>query len=504
MPDGCVVIGPAEQTVSNRGNDNDAASRADFEVRAIVPQPISGTVRDDDGAPVAGVDGDPAPVRGGPATTTTAADGSYVFDNNPIGTGYTVTIVVPAGYTAGPGGTQIGGIAVTNAPSRRGRTSRWSTCLRVSGTVTGGGSGLGSGPGGAHRRRRWQPVHDCHHRQRVLRGGRAATGDYSLEVIPPDGWTTPGPQDITVPTGGLTGQDIALTRPGALGGAVTTDGAPSAGVTVAVDGPGGPLTLQTDTDGRYFVDDLPPGSYTITITVPGGTTATGPTTRTVTITAAGEVRGGQDFTLTTARAEPNRATTAQDVDVTVDVVGNDTPGTGQTFDLTSVVLTSPSATNGGRTLTVPGEGVYTIDSVTGAVTFDPEPGFSGQATPVGYQVSDTNGSTFRSTVTITVTLAVPPVPPVSPVPPVPPLPPVPPVPDDDVDLVLDKRAVSGTQARVGGTVRYKLTVRNKGTDAASRSTTLVDRLPAGLELVAARSRSWACTTRKAADTVSCV
>ena len=57
---------------------------------------------------------------------------------------------------------------------------------------------------------------------------------------------------------------------------------------------------------------------------------------------------------------------------------------------------------------------------------------------------------------------------------------------------------------MGGTVRYKLTVRNKGTDAASRSTTLVDRLPAGLELVAARSRSWACTTRKAADTVSCV
>ena len=80
-----------------------------------------------------------------------------------------------------------------------------------------------------------------------------------------------------------------------------------------------------------------------------------------------------------------------------------------------------------------------------------------------------------------------------------------PVPDDDdVDLVLDKRAVSGTQARVGGTVRYELTVRNKGTDAASRAITVVDRLPAGLELVAARSNGWACTTRKAADTVSCV
>ena len=116
VPDGCVVIGPAEQAVSNRGNDNDPASRADFDVRAIVPQPISGTVRDDDGAPVAGVTVTLAG-PGGPATTTTAADGSYLFDNNPIGTGYTVTIAVPAGYTAGPGGTQIGGIAVDERPS---------------------------------------------------------------------------------------------------------------------------------------------------------------------------------------------------------------------------------------------------------------------------------------------------------------------------------------------------------------------------------------------------
>ena len=55
VPAGCTVLGPAEQTVSNRGNDNAPASRADFDVRAIIPQPISGTVRDDDGAPVAGV-----------------------------------------------------------------------------------------------------------------------------------------------------------------------------------------------------------------------------------------------------------------------------------------------------------------------------------------------------------------------------------------------------------------------------------------------------------------
>ena len=294
VPDGCVVIGPAEQAVSNRGNDNDPASRADFEVRAIVPQPISGTVRDDDGAPVAGVTVTLAG-PGGPATTTTAADGSYLFDNNPIGTGYTVTIAVPAGYTAGPGGTQIGGIAVTNAPVP-GQDFTVVDLPAVSGTVTGAGSGLGGvqvvlTPAGGGTPSTTVTTGDGSYEVDGL-----PPGDYTLEVIPPDGWTAPGPQDITVPTGGLTGQDIALTVP-------VRSAAPS------------PLTTSTSSS-------------------------------------------------------------------------------------TSV----PSAAR--------------------------RPG--------------------------------------------------------------------------GGTVRYKLTVRNKGTDAASRSTTLVDRLPAGLELVAARSRGWACTTRKAADTVSCV
>ena len=103
--------GRREQTVSNRGNDDDPASRADFDVRAIVPQPISGTVRDDDGAPVAGVDCDPHRPRRDPRPPPPAADGTYLFDDNPIGTGYTVTIAVPAGYIAGPGG----------APDRRHR-----------------------------------------------------------------------------------------------------------------------------------------------------------------------------------------------------------------------------------------------------------------------------------------------------------------------------------------------------------------------------------------------
>ena len=192
-------------------------------------------------------------------------------------------------------------------------------------------------------------------------------------------------------------------------------------------------------------------------------------------------------------ARPDTGTTPHDTNVTVPLLPNDTPsqnadGTPGSWNATTVVFTSPNATNGGRTLNVPGEGVYTIDVVTGVVTFDPEPGFTGQATPVGYQVTDSNGNTVQSTLTITVG---PPAPTPAPA-------------EDDFDLVLDKRAVNGAQAKVGGTVRYKLTVRNQGTDAAPGPITLTDPLPKGLELVSAKGKGWKCQTRKGSDTVKCV
>ncbi len=139
VPDGCAVVGPAERVVSNRGNDGDPASRADFDVRAVVPQPVSGTVRDADGAPVAGVvvtlTG-----PGGAATTTTGEDGTYLFDDNATGPGYTVEIQVPPGYTAGLGGVQIGGIVVATTPVT-GQDFTLVDLPAVSGTVTGGGRG---------------------------------------------------------------------------------------------------------------------------------------------------------------------------------------------------------------------------------------------------------------------------------------------------------------------------------------------------------------------------
>jgi uncharacterized repeat protein (TIGR01451 family)/LPXTG-motif cell wall-anchored protein len=51
------------------------------------------------------------------------------------------------------------------------------------------------------------------------------------------------------------------------------------------------------------------------------------------------------------------------------------------------------------TLTVPGEGTFTIDPSTGVVTFTPEPGFSGTPTPVSYELVDAYNQTAIGTYT---------------------------------------------------------------------------------------------------------
>ncbi|WP_244931874.1 Ig-like domain-containing protein [Nocardioides sp. W7] len=272
-------------------------------------------------------------------------------------------------------------------------------------------------------------------------------------------------------------------------GAASAPLVPGATVFTSPDATNGGKTLVTP-EGTWQVE----GDGSVTFTPASGYTGTTPaveyeitdengTTDTAVLTVT--VRSGPT-------AEPDTGSTPHDTTITVPLLPNDTPGpladgTPGAWDPSTVVFTSPQATDGGRTLLVPGEGRYTIDPATGAVTFDPEPGFSGQATPVGYQVTDSNGNSVQSTVTITVA----PAPPVA-------------APQDDYDLVLAKRAVGGTLVKVGDSVRYELTVRNKGKDAARGPIRLTDPLPRGLELVSAKGKGWTCKTRKASDTVTCV
>ncbi|VXC00931.1 carboxypeptidase regulatory-like domain-containing protein [Nocardioides sp. AX2bis] len=296
-PDDCAVVGVAERTVATSGPEGSPASQADFEVREVVPQPISGAVRDDDGRPVAGVDVTVTSPVGDEVTTTTGPDGTYLVDANEEGTGYTISIEVPEGYRAGPGGATIEDVEVGDEDVV-GQDFEVVELATVGGRVTGGGGGLGGVPvtlapvgGGAalvavtDGRGRWD-----------LTGVPA--GAYRLSVDAPRGYTGGDGRRVTVGDDDLRGLDVALARPGALGGRVTDDDGAVEDVALVVTGPGGATRrLATDADGRYFLDGLRRGTWTVRVVAPAGQEVVGRSTATARITRAGEVRGGRDFVL---------------------------------------------------------------------------------------------------------------------------------------------------------------------------------------------------------------
>ncbi|TFH71295.1 DUF11 domain-containing protein [Cellulomonas sp. HD19AZ1] len=87
--------------------------------------------------------------------------------------------------------------------------------------------------------------------------------------------------------------------------------------------------------------------------------------------------------------------------VTVPVLGNDSAPSGD-LDPASVVLwDADRGVSLGTELVVPGEGTWTVDTTTGALTFTPEAGFLVDPTPVAYRVSDTHGQTATAVVVVT-------------------------------------------------------------------------------------------------------
>jgi CshA-type fibril repeat protein len=108
-------------------------------------------------------------------------------------------------------------------------------------------------------------------------------------------------------------------------------------------------------------------------------------------------------------AQPDSSSGNYDVNQVINPLTNDSlaANTNPNFplDATTVKLcgageTSPNCTK--TTLTVLNEGTYTVNPITGVVTFDPLPAFTGTATPISYQVTDSLGRTVGSTITATV------------------------------------------------------------------------------------------------------
>ena len=169
-------------------------------------------------------------------------------------------------------------------------------------------------------------------------------------------------------------------------------------------------SLTVPNEGTYTVDPVtgvvtfdPLPTFTGTVATPPRYQVTDAVGRTVNATITPTVTPPPVPTAT-----PNTGRGAYDTNQTVNPVTNDTPGAPTaTFVPTTVKLCgiSPVQTPNNctqTTLVVPNQGTYTVDPVTGVVTFDPLPTFTGTATPVVYQVTDILNRTASSTITLTV------------------------------------------------------------------------------------------------------
>ena len=93
-----------------------------------------------------------------------------------------------------------------------------------------------------------------------------------------------------------------------------------------------------------------------------------------------------------------------DVDQVVNVLSNDAAGDGATLNASSVkicVLATSDASCSSTSLTIPGEGTYTVNS-NGTITFDPLPTFAGDATAIKYVVSDNFGQKSSAQISVEV------------------------------------------------------------------------------------------------------
>ena len=271
QPDTCAVVGAESVEVSNAAGD----AAADFQVRQILPQPVSGRVTVDGTDPLPGVTVTLHLPGGGTKTTTTEDDGTYLFDDNAISNGYFVTIDVPAGYH---GVDQRPPFDVDNVPIM-GQDFDLTANPDVSGRVTDGGEGIGgvtvtltpSGGGPA--------ITTVTQGDGTYQFDRVPAGTYDISIDAPPGFDAEPPlTGVVVAATDVVDQDFALSKPGAIAGTVHLDpanGGGESGVEITITGPGGERTLTTDAAGDYFLDGLPPGTYEIRVVVPPGSTVSG-------------------------------------------------------------------------------------------------------------------------------------------------------------------------------------------------------------------------------------
>ncbi|MGG7464952.1 MSCRAMM family protein [Plantibacter sp. YIM 135347] len=309
VPAGKIAVGasraPADLTTAD--------AVVDFTVRDIIPVPVSGTVKDSSGTPIAGA---VVTIPGLDPVTTDSA-GNYLFDAVAVGD-HVVTVTPPPGYTT-PVDTLPFTVPVDSETPITGQDFTLVPNPTLSGTVVAGGAGVagvtvvvtGSG----------DPISAVTGSDGSYSFPRLPAGDYTVTVLTPSGYVIVGPEsrDETVAAANVTGVDFELGQEGSFGGVVVAGDDPVPGATITVSTDEGPTTITTDPDGGYSLGALPPGTYTLTLTVPDGYTAGGPLDRTVEIDGSGAAVTVDPFILVadavipTPTPTPTPSPTATDV-----------------------------------------------------------------------------------------------------------------------------------------------------------------------------------------------
>ncbi|MGB8814062.1 MAG: hypothetical protein WCC57_12870, partial [Paracoccaceae bacterium] len=177
---------------------------------------------------------------------------------------------------------------------------------------------------------------------------------------------------------------------------VFTGTAAPAGSTLSPDG----KTLTVPGEGAWVIN---PTTGIVTFTPDAGFTAN-PTPVAYTVADNdGNVSNEATITLTFA-AQPPVATNdsisdiATGTPVTLNILTNDSDPDG-VLDPASVRIVG--GIGDGRSLVVAGEGTWTVNPTTGAITFTPQNGYTGDPTPIRYTVADNDGNPSNpATVTV--------------------------------------------------------------------------------------------------------
>lgn len=281
-----IVIGSGDDSIDN-----------DFDEIVIVPGTISGSVVDQNGDPIAGVQialsGDAT------ATTTTNASGDYSFTGLAPGT-YTVTETTPAGMadggeTAGSLGGTVTDDVIADISLLAGEASVDNdfdeSVASIAGTVvdqdTVGIAGVtvvltGTDPNGAVSETTTTDANGDYSFPGLL------AGTYTVTETTPTGYTDGG--ETAGSTGGTVTDDViadislaagvdsidndfdenVIPDPASISGTVVDDlGRPIPGVIITLGGDVAATTI-TDADGNYTFPGLPAGTYTVSEAQPVG------------------------------------------------------------------------------------------------------------------------------------------------------------------------------------------------------------------------------------------